>query len=48
MKFSLFLVADGQVLVGMGNHKPKDPHLHLGDKEVPYEFRDAESLIAYF
>lgn len=48
IKFSLFLVAEGQVLVGMDNHKPKGPHLHLGEKEIPYDFRDAKSLIADF
>ena len=48
VKFSLFLVSDGQILVGMDNHKPKGPHLHLGEQEVPYEFHDAASLVADF
>ena len=48
VKFSLFLVSDGQIMVGMDNHKPKGPHLHLGEQEVPYDFRDATSLVADF
>lgn len=34
-KFSLFLVAEGEVVVGFDNHKPKGPHLHLGNRELP-------------
>lgn len=48
VKFSLFLVFDGQILVGMDNHKPKGPHLHLGEQEVAYEFRDEVSLVEDF
>ncbi len=48
VKFSLFLVSDGQILVGMDNHKPKGPHLHLGEQEVPYEFTNEASLIVDF
>jgi len=39
-KFSLFLVAQGEVLVGLDNHKPKGPHLHLGKDER--RFHDAD------
>ena len=48
IKFSLFLVSGGHVLIGIDNHKPKGPHLHLGDQEVAYEFRDEHGLIADF
>jgi hypothetical protein len=47
-KFSLFLVAGGGVVVGIDNHKPKGPHLHLGSRELPYLFRDEASLVADF
>lgn len=47
-KFSLFLVANGEVLVGIDNHKPKGPHLHLGEQEVPYLFRGEEELLSDF
>ncbi len=47
-KFSLFLVAGGTILVGVDNHKPKGPHLHLGAEEVPYGYSTDEQLIADF
>ncbi len=47
-KFSLFLVTKGEVLVGIDNHKPKGPHLHLGEQEVPYLFRGEEELLSDF
>lgn len=47
-KFSLFLVVGGEVVVGMDNHKPKGPHLHLGEQEFPYLYRDEASLFADF
>lgn len=47
-KFSLFLVSEGKTLVGIDNHKPKGPHLHLGDQEVPYDYVDEEKLLADF
>lgn len=28
----------------MDNHHPKGPHIHIGDKERPYEFQDLETL----
>ncbi len=47
-KFSLFLVLEGAILVGMDNHKPKGPHLHLGNQEVPYLYRDEKTLLRDF
>lgn len=47
-KFSLFLVSGGTTLVGIDNHKPKGPHLHLGDREVPFEYLTDEKLLADF
>jgi hypothetical protein len=47
-KFSLFLVARGQVIVGMDNHKPKGPHIHLGEHELPYSFRGEKELLMDF
>lgn len=48
LKYSLFLVAGGEVLVGIDNHKPKGPHLHLGDRELPYQFRNDAILLSDF
>ncbi|MGK5084606.1 DUF6516 family protein [Bdellovibrionota bacterium FG-1] len=47
-KFSLFLVSAGEVVVGIDNHKPKGPHLHLGTSELPYLYRNESSLLADF
>jgi hypothetical protein len=47
-KFSLFLVTSGEVVVGIDNHKPKGPHLHLGNQELPYLYRNQRSLLADF
>ena len=48
IKFSLFLVAEGEVLVGIDNHKPKGPHLHLSNREIPYNYVDEENLLKDF
>ncbi len=47
-KFSLFLVSQGEVLVGIDNHEPKGPHLHLGGAELPFHYTDDEQLLASF
>lgn len=47
-KFSLFLVYVGEVVFGIDNHKPKGPHLHLGNKEVPYDYKDEGTLLSDF
>ena len=48
IKFSLFLVCQGRALIGMDNHKPKGPHLHLGTEEILYRFRGPEQLMHDF
>ncbi len=48
VKFSLFLVSSGQVLVGIDNHKPKGPHLHLGEQEISYLFQNERDLVNDF
>jgi hypothetical protein len=47
-KFSLFLVAHGEVIVGVDNHKPKGPHLHLGEEERPFHYVDEDQLLKDF
>ena len=47
-KFSLFLVAQGEVLVGIDNHKPKGPHVHLGNEERPFPYTDDDHLLKDF
>lgn len=48
IKYSLFLVSEGSVIIGFDNHKPKGPHLHLGDKELPYEYKGEVLLVNDF
>jgi hypothetical protein len=48
LKYSLFLVLEGEVIIGMDNHKPKGPHLHLGNKELPYNFVNEAKLLEDF
>ena len=50
IKFSLFLVAQktGETLIGIDNHQPKGPHLHLGRKEVKYFYRGPDRLVEDF
>ncbi len=47
-RFSLFLIVDRKPLVGLDNHRPKGPHLHLGEEEVPYNYIDDDQLVADF
>lgn len=47
-KFSLFLVVGGKVLIGIDNHRPKGPHLHLGEEEVPYTYFSVDQLLEDF
>jgi len=47
-KFSLFLVAQGEVLVGIDNHTPKGPHLHRNREELPFRYTDDEQLLTEF
>ena len=32
----------------LDNHHPKGPHTHINDRELPYEYRNDEQLIADF
>jgi hypothetical protein len=47
-KYSLFLILEGNVLLGIDNHKPKGPHLHLEGQELPYEYKNDDYLITDF
>jgi len=49
LKYSLvFIERKTGRKVLMDNHHPKKPHLHLDDKELPYEFSDASTLLDDF
>ena len=47
-KFSLFLTFQGQVLVGLDNHPPKGPHLHVENEERAFGYTDEEQLLNDF
>ena len=50
IKFSLFLVQpeSGEIILGIDNHKPKGPHLHMDGREQPYSFKTIDQLIEDF
>ncbi len=48
LKYSLYAVREGVVLVGYDNHHPKGHHRHLPDREVPYDFTSLEVLRSDF
>lgn len=48
IKFSLFLVSEGRILVGLDNHRPKGPHQHTQSGEVPYHYVDEKQLLEDF
>lgn len=47
-KFSLFFTVDGEVRVGIDNHKPKGPHLHHRGREQPLSALDEDELLVTF
>ena len=48
VRYSLYLVKEGRVLVGYDNHFPKGPHRHYGENEEEYEWVNIEKLIDDF
>ena len=44
IKYRAWLSESGQTIFGFDNHKPKGPHLHVGDREVGYVFRGLQAL----
>ena len=48
IKYSLYWVKEGKILVGYDNHHPKGHHRHYGDRQEPYEFTTIENLVRDF
>lgn len=44
LKYSLYAVYNGDVLVGYDNHHPKGHHRHIDGQELPYHFISIEQL----
>lgn len=48
VRYSLYWVKEGKILVGYDNHHPKGPHRHYGERQESYEFTTIENLIRDF
>ena len=48
VRYSLFYVQKGKVIIGYDNHYPKGPHRHYENKEEPYHFSNVDQLIEDF
>ena len=46
VKYRIWVSERGRTLFGFDNHKPKGPHLHIGETEVGYVFRGLAALRA--
>ena len=46
IKYRAWVSENGETLFGFDNHKPKGPHLHIGESEVGYVFRGMDALRA--
>jgi len=44
VKYRAWLSELGVTVFGFDNHRPKGPHLHIGNKEVGYVFRGLNAL----
>jgi len=45
VKYRAWFSEAGITLFGFDNHKPKGPHLHVGDRELGYLFRGYDELM---
>jgi len=49
IKYSLiFLKIGTKNKILMDNHHPKRPHIHIGEKETPYKFKNKDALLRDF
>ena len=49
IKYSLiFLEIGTKNKILMDNHHPKKPHVHIGEEEIPYKFKNKEVLLRDF
>jgi Family of unknown function (DUF6516) len=44
IKYRAWLSEKGSTIFGFDNHKPKGPHLHIGEIEVGYVYRGLSAL----
>lgn len=46
IKYRAWVSENQKTLIGFDNHRPKGPHIHLGDQELPYVFKGIPQLRA--
>lgn len=46
VKYRAWISENNKTLFGFDNHKPKGPHLHIGENEVGYVYRGLDALRA--
>ncbi len=46
VKYRAWLSENGETHFGFDNHKPKGPHLHIGEIEIGYVYRGIRALRA--
>lgn len=46
IKYRAWFTEGGKTVFGFDNHKPKGPHLHIGDDEIGYVYRGVKELRA--
>jgi hypothetical protein len=44
VKYRAWVSENGKTLFGFDNHKPKGPHLHVGETEIGYVYRGLDAL----
>lgn len=44
VKYRAWVSEGGNTRFGFDNHRPKGPHLHIGDTEVGYVYRGTDAL----
>jgi hypothetical protein len=44
VKYRAWLSENGKTIFGFDNHKPKGPHLHIGELEIGYVYRGKTEL----
>jgi hypothetical protein len=44
VKYRAWFSEGGKTVFGFDNHKPKGPHLHVGEVELGYVFRGFDAL----
>ena len=48
IKYSFAYIREGKRLIGYDNAEGKGDHKHVGDREIPYEFKNVDELFQDF